>query len=377
MNLPRILPLIGIAVGGVLAVKALSGVVALPDLVSGAKAFAEGKVAAKTVDPKAAPAAAAADGSVPASSSAPVLPPGLTPTGAPLPGSPAALAAASAAQTQSTPAALACGPDAKDLAREAGLSPAELQILQSLGARRGQLDQRESDMDVQLQLLAAAESKLDLKLKALASMKSDIQQLLTQADGKKSAEIDRLVIVYSKMKPKDAAVRMTVLDDSVRIPIAAKMKESALSQILGLMNPPDAKIITEKLASRFENKALADARSAMATPPAAAPPPRTPPRPRWPRRGPSGARQSPRRWPPTPRPRRPWPATPTRPARPRSSPRPPPTPPARPPRPHRPSPGKRWRGAQDLSLRDVTLLPLWEKVAAGWRPDEGSRQTIG
>lgn len=269
MNLPRILPLIGVAVGGVLALKVLSGAGALPDLVAGAKAFAEGKVAAKTTD-----AGKPGDSSAPASSAAPVLPPGLTPSGAPAPGSPAALAAAGSAQTQSTSPALACGPDAKDLAREAGLSPAELQILQSLGARRGQLDTREQDMDVQLQLLAAAETKLDAKLKALATMKTDIQGLLTQADAQKATEIDRLVTVYSQMKPAAAAARMTLLDDSVRLPIAAKMKERALSAILGLMNPADAKIITEKLAQRYDNKAFADARSAItaaATPPAAAP----------------------------------------------------------------------------------------------------------
>lgn len=41
-NIPRILPLIGVAAGGVLAINALSGAKSLPDLVSGAKAFAEG-----------------------------------------------------------------------------------------------------------------------------------------------------------------------------------------------------------------------------------------------------------------------------------------------------------------------------------------------
>jgi len=42
---PRILPLIGVAAGGVLAINALAGARQLPDLLSGAKAFSE--VAAK------------------------------------------------------------------------------------------------------------------------------------------------------------------------------------------------------------------------------------------------------------------------------------------------------------------------------------------
>ncbi len=169
---------------------------------------------------------------------------------------------------------MACGPDAADLARQAGLSPAELQILQSLQSRRGQLDARASDMDAQMQLLAAAEAKLDAKLGALNTLKGQLKDIITQADQERDAELARLVTVYSQMKPKDAAARMAVLDDSVRLPIAAKMKERALSAILAQMSPTDAKTITEKLAKRMETQTLADARSAVAppAPPAAATP---------------------------------------------------------------------------------------------------------
>jgi flagellar motility protein MotE (MotC chaperone) len=265
MNMPRVLPLVGVAVAGVLAVKAISGVTALPDMLQGAKAWAEGKVPAKTQDAGAPPASG--------SSANPVLPPGLSPT---LSASPAALAAASAQQSQPAQPKIACTPSAADLAREAGLSPAELAVLQSLQGRRGQLDQREQDLDVQLQLIAAAQAKLDTKLQALASMKTDLQGLLDKADAQKSTEVDRLVIVYSKMKPAAAAQRFTLLDDSVRIPIAAKMKEAALSAIIALMPAPDAKALTEKLAHRFDSKSLNDAKAALApasaTPAAPAPP---------------------------------------------------------------------------------------------------------
>ena len=51
-----------------------------------------------------------------------------------------------------------------------------------------------------------------------------------------------MVTVFSSMKPKDAAARMTILEDSVRLPIAAKMKERTLSLILANMLPSDAKV---------------------------------------------------------------------------------------------------------------------------------------
>jgi flagellar motility protein MotE (MotC chaperone) len=83
----------------------------------------------------------------------------------------------------------------------------------------------------------------------------------------------RMVTVYSAMKPKDAAARMSVLDDSVRLPIAAKMKERTLSMILANMSPGDAKILTERLANRLSADAIAKQRAALAAAdkPAAAP----------------------------------------------------------------------------------------------------------
>lgn len=227
-SVPRILPLVGIAIGGVLAVNALSGARDLPSLISGAQAFAE--EATKTVRPSEKPgpkakgeAAAVGDGKDAA----------------------AALPAASI-----TPKAV-CAPTAAELAKQAGLSPAELQVLQSLGTRRGQLDKRENEFSTQIALMAAAEAKLDAKIRTLNGLKGEVQGLLTQSNSKEAAEIDRLVKVFEGMKAKDAAPRLAVLDDSVRIPIAARMKERALSAIIAQMPATEAKKLTESLARRY------------------------------------------------------------------------------------------------------------------------------
>jgi flagellar motility protein MotE (MotC chaperone) len=251
--MPRILPLVGIALGGVLAINALAGARDLPGLISGAKAWAEDAAAPIKPTKKASakkPADAKATDATAATAAAPTAP--AIPGGAVAATGSATDAAATAGLPPPTiqPKAV-CAPTAAELAKEAGLSPAELQVLQNLGARRGQLDQREEDLSTQLALLAAAETKLDAKTKVLTSLKSDIQGLLAQADGREQSEVDRLVKVYEGMKPKDAAARMAILDDGVRLPIAAKMKERSLSAIVGLMPPTDAKKLTESLAHRF------------------------------------------------------------------------------------------------------------------------------
>jgi flagellar motility protein MotE (MotC chaperone) len=222
-RIPRILPLAGVAVAGVLAINFVAGADSLPKALSGAKAWAEGA-------------------------------PGKGPEGK------SDIAAVAAAK----PAAV-CAPTAAELAKEAGLSPSELRMLQDLGSRRGQLDAREEGFDTQLQLLSAAETKVDAKIKSLDLLKTDIKALLGQADAQQEQEINRLVAVFTAMKAKQAAAQFRVLDNSVRIPIAAKMKERVLAAILAQMPPTEAKEITELLAKRFtQNAAILAGRQALA-----------------------------------------------------------------------------------------------------------------
>lgn len=234
-SMPRILPLVGVAAGGVLAINALAGARDLPGLVSGARAFAEEAVKGKP-DGK-----ARADGEAAKTGEAKDAAAGLPPP---------------AIQPKAV-----CAPTAAELAKQAGLSPAELQVLQSLGERRGQLDARENDLNTQLALMAAAEAKLDAKIKALNGLKGEVSGLLTQANNKEAAEIDRLVKVFEGMKAKDAAPRFTALDDAVRLPIAAKMKERSLSAIMAQMPAAEAKKLTEGLAKRFTDAQAAAARA--------------------------------------------------------------------------------------------------------------------
>jgi flagellar motility protein MotE (MotC chaperone) len=232
---PRLLPLVAVAIGGVLAMKAVSTIHGAPAFLK--EAMARGETAA----PGEAVKANAERLKKAAASSAPPAPPGLF--------DPSSSAPAAAVVKASAPAV--CAPSAAELAKEAGLSPAELRVLQSLQARRGQLDQREQAIQTELALLSAAEAKVDSKLKSLQDLKGQVQALMGEADQKQQAEIDRLVKVYETMKPRDAAAVMAQLDDKVRLPVAAKMKERSLAAILAQMPPVEAKKLTEKLAGRF------------------------------------------------------------------------------------------------------------------------------
>ncbi|GGZ33645.1 MotE family protein [Asticcacaulis endophyticus] len=243
-NLPRFLPLVFVAIGGVLAMKAVSSVDSLPDMLKSARvAFAE----------EAAPA-----------EKKPTKPAAKTPEAktAEAKGADAATATAEAPNAMSvmdmaTPAATVapapvCATSINDLAKQAGMSPSELQVLQSLGARRTQLDAREKQVASQEALIQAADAKLDGRIKQMEALKGQIQALLDQANKGADDDTARMIKVYEAMKPKDAARVLETMRDDVRLPIAAKMKERSLAAVLAQMTPNGAKELTEKLAMRMK-----------------------------------------------------------------------------------------------------------------------------
>ena len=230
-RIPRLLPLIAVAIGGVVAVRAVG---AAPELFQGAKAWAEDSM----------PAASVAD----------------------VAGKPALSGA--------------CALSPEQLAQQAGISPAELKIIQSLSQRRTQLDARDQDFATTVPLMVAAEQKLDAKIQAMEALKSEMRQLVGQVGEREKEETDRLVQVYSAMRPKDAAPVMASLEDRVRLPVAAAMRPRTLAAVMAQMTPAQAKELTEKLAARFQAQQMAArAVAAEAATPAPAPTPAVQPAP--------------------------------------------------------------------------------------------------
>jgi flagellar motility protein MotE (MotC chaperone) len=216
-KIPRLLPLIAVAIGGVVVVRAIG---VAPGLFEGARAWAEEAV------PAAAP---------------------------------------------STPPAPVCALTPEQLAQQAGISPAELRVIQSLSQRRTELDARDQDLAAMLPLMAAAEQKLDAKVAALDAVKAEVAAMLGQVGEREQAEIDRLVAVYSAMRPREAARVFATLDDDVRLPVAAAMRPRSLAAVMAQMDPAAARVLTEKLARRFEAQQRLAARAAAAAADTAAP----------------------------------------------------------------------------------------------------------
>ena len=162
-------------------------------------------------------------------------------------------------------------PGNKDFANDDGqvASSSEVEVLTSLSKRRSELDARESQLQVQANMLAATEARVDAKIAQLKALQTQISGLLGQRDQAQEKQVAALVKTYSAMKPKDAARIFDNLDNDVLVPVAQEMKSDALAPVLAAMSPEQAQKLTIKLANRLT---MPDT-TAAATPAPAAPDP--------------------------------------------------------------------------------------------------------
>jgi flagellar motility protein MotE (MotC chaperone) len=163
---------------------------------------------------------------------------------------------ASAAPKPAKPAAPPAGDcAAPSFAEQAGLSATEVEVLQSLGARRAALDQRQAEIATDAQVLAASEKRVEERLAELKRVQSAVEGILGKLDEEQEARVAGMVTVYSKMKPKDAARIFEGLDPDVLQEVASRMKQSTLSEVMGAMSADSARRLTKAL---IESKKVPD-----------------------------------------------------------------------------------------------------------------------
>jgi flagellar motility protein MotE (MotC chaperone) len=170
----------------------------------------------------------------------------------------------------------------------------EVNVINSLGKRRRELDARDAQLTTEANIIAAAEARVDAKINQLKQLQAQINTLMVQRDDAQKAQIVSLVKAYSTMKPKDAARIFNTLPDEVLVPVAHDMKSDTLALVLANMNSDSAKTLTVKLADRLTlpqttppapvapAEPAAPAQAAAATPavPAPAATPETPAKPK-------------------------------------------------------------------------------------------------
>ena len=124
----------------------------------------------------------------------------------------------------------------------------EIDLLQNLSVRRSELDRKEQRLDERERLLAAAEARIDAKIEEMKSLKTAIEDLVATKEEQESDRIKKLISVYEKMKPKDAARIWNDLDMEILLQVALGMREANTAAVLAEMSPDRARALTTELA---------------------------------------------------------------------------------------------------------------------------------
>ncbi len=171
---------------------------------------------------------------------------------------------APAADAPKTPTAATTPEPSKAVADPLLFNDSELDILQSLSARRTQLDERERQIEQKEGLLQVTEKRIEEKLAELKALKTELEatksavEELTKGFGnKEQQELLSLVKTYETMKPKDAAARFDNLDLPLQVRIARNLKEAKLAPIMAAMDPIKAAKLTTELAKQTPLPGLA------------------------------------------------------------------------------------------------------------------------
>lgn len=130
------------------------------------------------------------------------------------------------------------------------LSAEQVEVLRTLSKRHRDLVDRERSISEREATLQAIELRLDQKTAELKKIQDYLKQLLDQKDEKEKESIKKLVVVYQKMKPAEAANILQGLDLETLLNIMDEMKDGNVSAIIAKMEPVKARVLTIELAQR-------------------------------------------------------------------------------------------------------------------------------
>lgn len=134
---------------------------------------------------------------------------------------------------------------------QAPINPEGLgRMLKELQAKEAVLNEREKEIESRLKAIEIADAALERKLAELIEVEKSLSETLALADGAAEADISRLVDVYEKMKPKDAAALFEEMDPAFASGFLARMNANSAAGIMAKLSPQTAYTISALLAGR-------------------------------------------------------------------------------------------------------------------------------
>ena len=125
---------------------------------------------------------------------------------------------------------------------------AERALLESLRARRLELDRREAAIAAREAVLTVAERRLDTRIEAMAEQQRQLAAIERSRTEREDGAWRSLVKTYEGMRPSSAAGILEGLEMSVLVEIMDRMGERRAGPILAAMRAERAREVTAELA---------------------------------------------------------------------------------------------------------------------------------
>jgi len=124
----------------------------------------------------------------------------------------------------------------------------DLSVFNKLNERQRELDLREAELQKLEAELQKQKLELDEKIKQLVEIRDQVAKMLKSRVEADQSRVEKLVEVYSGMKPQQAAKVIETLNEDLAVKVLDKMKKKSASDILNVMNAEKAQRLSEMLA---------------------------------------------------------------------------------------------------------------------------------
>ena len=119
-------------------------------------------------------------------------------------------------------------------------------VYKALKDKRRELEKKERRLAQLEEDLQLQKEEIEKQLKEMQEMRRNISSKLDKKVVADQESIDKLVGVYSSMKPQKAAKILSQLDDALAIQVLGKMKKQNAAAILNYIEPKKAQYLSEK-----------------------------------------------------------------------------------------------------------------------------------
>lgn len=129
---------------------------------------------------------------------------------------------------------------------EHGTVTEDLSQFGKLKQRKEELDLREKELTELEEELQRQKVELDKRITQLEEMRNQIGQTLKDRVDVDQEKVNKLVDLYSNMKPKQASDIIAALNEELAVEILAKMKKKNAAEVMNLLPAEKARVLSEK-----------------------------------------------------------------------------------------------------------------------------------